>query len=357
MKNRVLVTPLDWGLGHATRCIPIIQELIALEYTVYLAGSGPSLDLLKKEFPSLTSFHLAGYNPRYFGRFMVASMVWQLPRFILSIRKEHRQVNEIVSGHKIDFVISDNRYGAWSKKVPSFFITHQLTIQMPSGLGWLSPIVNWINTRLISNFRSCWVPDTSESLLSGGLSVNSSIPNIKYTGVLSRMKPMKLDQKYDVACILSGPEPQRSEFEKLLFNQLKQTSYRCIVVRGVIADRVKHEKLNGIEVVDYLGSGQLNEVLAQSSVIIARSGYSTIMDLTVLKKKAIFVPTPGQTEQQYLAERLQRKMMAPYYKQSEFKLLVAMQEVGMYSGMNQDISQNGLKHFLGNVLIKEMKSV
>ena len=137
-----MVTPLDWGLGHATRCIPIIQELLNRGCTVLIAGSGDSLLLLKNEFPHLTFFTLSAYSPVYSRtQSMIWKMVSQLPKFADVIRKEHQQIEALIEDHKIDFVISDNRYGCWSSKIPSVFITHQLNILMPKSLKWVEPLI------------------------------------------------------------------------------------------------------------------------------------------------------------------------------------------------------------------------
>ena len=158
--KKVLITPLDWGLGHATRCIPIIHELLKRGCTVLIAGSGDSLLLLKNEFPHLTFFTLSAYSPLYSRtQSMIWKMVSQLPKFVEVIRKEHQQIQVLIEQHKIDFIISDNRYGCWSAKIPSVFMTHQLNILMPDGLKWIEPLVRRVNKRLIKKFSSCWIPD------------------------------------------------------------------------------------------------------------------------------------------------------------------------------------------------------
>lgn len=338
--KKVLVTPLDWGLGHATRCIPIIRELLGRGCTVSLAGSGASLQLLKDEFPGIVSYELEPYAPVYPEKRsrMVWKMVSQLPKFFVTIKREHEQLEQLVSQNKIQLVISDNRYGCWSKQVPSIFITHQSNILMPKRFGWLSPIVRLANRRLIKKFDSCWVPD-----FPGGISLTGDLNKFstkqkkffKFIGPLSRFKASKKkrDQVYHVAIILSGPEPQRSIFEKIIKLQLSATDVKYCLVRGVVNPS---ERSIAPNIFDYLTSSKLQDIIESSKIVVARSGYSTVMDMASLHKKVIFVPTPGQTEQEYLARRLHESGIAFSCPQHKFDLQYALHE-------SQDFT--GFKHF------------
>ncbi|NBP69699.1 MAG: glycosyltransferase, partial [Cytophagia bacterium] len=170
MSKRILITPLDWGLGHATRCIPIIKELLHQNHQVMIASSGLALNLLKEEFPQLTFFQLPSYKATY-ARWLplMLKVFWQSPFFFFVIRKEHAIVKQLVKDHRIDVVISDNRYGCYAKATKSIFITHQLTIQMPKGLVWLQSMINYVNHLLIKKFNACWVPDFPDQRLTGEL--------------------------------------------------------------------------------------------------------------------------------------------------------------------------------------------
>lgn len=351
--KKVLVAPLDWGLGHATRCIPIIRELLNRNCDVYLAGSGDSLKLLQQEFPLLRSFVLPSYNPVYPSEeSMVWKMLLQIPKFSSAIRKEHRSIEKIVESNGIGILISDNRYGCWSKKIPSVFMTHQVNIRMPDKLKWLEGVVRTVNRTLMSRFLVCWVPDISgdKSLAAHmGLSASSAIP-LKYIGLLSRFKKVELVTRhiYDVACILSGPEPQRSILEKIVQKQLSGSGLRYIIVRGIISEG---KKLNEeAEQVDFLNSENLQKVIEQSACVIARSGYSTIMDLASLGKKAIFIPTPGQTEQEYLSDRMMEMRIAYSIKQNIFDLKVALEESKSFKGFHLMDSGGLLKEALDDIL-------
>ncbi|MBA4053459.1 MAG: glycosyltransferase [Marivirga sp.] len=352
--KKVLVAPLDWGLGHATRCIPIIRELLKRNCDVYLAGSGDSLKLLLEEFPLLPSFSLPGYNPVYPTH---GSMVWkmmlQLPKFSTVIKEEHRQIGQVVANNGIDILISDNRYGCWSRKIPTVFITHQTNIRLPNKFKWLTGMVRAINVKLIKRFSICWIPDVSGTQSLAGEMIflnNSSIP-VKHIGHLSRFvkENIKGIEKYDVTCVFSGPEPQRSALEKILREQLTGSGLRYLIVRGIIPDG-KDSANSVANQIDFLNTEDLQTVLEQSSFVIARSGYSTLMDLARLGKKAIFIPTPGQTEQEYLADRLMKMGIAYSMTQDTFDLRRALEESKAFSGFQVKENDELLRDAMDEIL-------
>lgn len=336
--TRVLIAPLDWGLGHATRCIPIIEGFLHRDADVILAGNGDSLQLLTKEFPSLKYYELPGYNPRYSNSgLMILKMIAQVPRFLSVIRREHIALEEIVLKEKIDLVVSDNRYGCWSDNAPSIFITHQVNILMPGHLG-LKHWVNRYNIKLIGKFKECWVPDfPGIHSLAGKLIRNdkSGLRKVRFIGNLSRFKRNdtdKTERKFDVLAVLSGPEPQRTAFENILVRQLANSRLRYFIVRGVVGG---HRPIaESVPAADYMQTAELQSMIDQSECVIARSGYTTIMDLARLGKKAIFVPTPGQTEQQYLGKRLMKMRIALCVSQSRFNLTRALKLSKRFIGFN-----------------------
>jgi len=340
--KRILLTPLDWGLGHATRCIPIVRELLRRECTVFIAGSGDSLLLLKNEFPQLRFFTLPAYQPVYpSGRNMVWKMILQVPKFMEVIKNEHLQIESIIDQNKIDLIISDNRYGCWSARIRSVFITHQLNILMPKGFRWLERPVRLLNERLIKKFSHCWIPDYADEKmsLSGKLSRynKSSSYQVTHIGPLSRFKkPVEQPCLYDIVCILSGPEPQRTLFENKIINQLRTSGLRYFLVQGVYSK----EQGNVPNESAFLNSEALQNVISQSSVVIARSGYSTLMDLAALGKKGIVVPTPGQTEQEYLALRWNKKGVLWSMTQESFNLTIALRESNRYTGFTNGCNLN-----------------
>ncbi|MFT4664494.1 MAG: hypothetical protein ACI8YQ_001181 [Polaribacter sp.] len=295
----VLVAPLNWGLGHATRCIPIINCLLKKEVEVIIASDGAALDLLKKEFPLLPAFPLPAYDVRYPYNNMTVNILLQLPKIARAIRKEYDAIQNLVATQDIQIIISDNRFGCFSPSTYNVFMTHQLNIMAP--FPFAEKIIAWWNKRMLQRFDLCWVPDFEEAPgLAGQLSHPSPIKSVQYIGPLSRMKVLDLEKKYDAIAVLSGPEPQRTRLEKLILEQALQLPYRILLVRGLVEDEsaLRHE--GTVSIVGHLTSSELEVAIAKSAVMIARSGYTTVMDLVALGKRAILVPTPGQTEQEYL---------------------------------------------------------
>jgi uncharacterized protein (TIGR00661 family) len=353
----VVVAPLDWGLGHATRCIPIIEELIARQSQVILASSGRALALLRKEFPALNATELPGYAPVYPEK---SSMVWkmatQLPGFLSVVRSEHARTEEIVRKYHVDIVISDNRYGCWSDSAHTILITHQSNVLMPRRFGWLSPWVKKMVRSHIERFDACWIPDFPDARLTGTLTSfgkhDFNVPLV-HIGPLSRFAPRTDSEiRYDVAAIFSGPEPQRTILEKIIEPQLRQSGLRFFIARGLPGEAVNNARTKE-NAADFLTSSELENLLASSSVIISRSGYSTIMDLARMGKKAILIPTPGQTEQEYLASQLKKNGIAFSTDQKHFNLQLALKESHVYSGFENFPAENDLvKLAIGRLLEK-----
>jgi len=346
--KRVLVTPLDWGLGHATRCIPVIRLLLKYKCKVYIAGSGDSLLLLQKEFPQLTTFTLPAYKPEYpsVGS-MVFKMAMQLPRFVRVIRDEHRAVEAIIAREQIDIVISDNRYGCWSSKAKSIFITHQSNILMPARFGWLAPFVRNANYRMMRKFSICWIPDRpgDESIAGNLIAFGTFDDTIShaYIGPLSRFIPSgNRTKRYDLLCVFSGPEPQRSILESIVVQQVNKATLKTLIVRGLPGNIPVAPLHTHATVVPFMNSEALQQAIESSSCILARSGFSTVMDLTRLGGHVIFIPTPGQTEQEYLAARLLQKGIAYSTSQSTFDLPTALEKAKQLSGFTPHQEDNHL---------------
>lgn len=319
----VLIAPLDWGLGHATRCIPIINVLIEHNVKVIIAADGAIAELLKAEFPSIVFLPLHGYNIKY-GHSRITflpGLLAQMPRIIRITWEEKRWLDKIIDDHHIDAVISDNRFGFVSKKIPCIYITHQLFIETGNTL--LNKLAQKIHYRFINRFSECWVPDTpGANNLAGKLSHPSVFPAIpvKYTGPLSRFRKNKHPEKKGLLIILSGPEPQRTIFENLLLHQLKNYTKEVVLVRGLPATPDSIKVKSNITVYNHLAAGMLAELIQQSHYIISRSGYSTVMDLVTLQQKAILVPTPGQKEQEYLADYLMNRKIFFSCRQEDLQL-------------------------------------
>lgn len=338
MKRNVLVAPLNWGLGHATRCVPVIRLLISRGHSVSIASDGDSLGLLRKEFPTLTFFELPSYNIQY-SRNIPAWLLtlWRTPKFLRSIRKEHTVTEKIIRDNSIDVVIADNRYGCRSKKIQSVFISHQLNLIMPSGTKWMGGMVNFFHRHLIKKFNTIWVPDAENSPMSGELSKSSL--QAECIGVLSRFEQSTEVQAINkLAVVLSGPEPQRTLLEKNLLPQVIALNRPTVFVRGLLNEKMGESEIDQVKIVNYLGSEKLQAVLEQSEMIVSRSGYSTLMDLAVLGKKAILIPTPGQPEQEYLAAKFMNEGMAYSIDQEMLDLEDALELSVTYTGFRHKAS-------------------
>lgn len=319
-QKRILVAPLNWGLGHATRCIPIIQQLLAHGFEPILASDGQALELLRLEFPDLTCLELPAYNIVYpaKGSHFKRKLLKQAPAVIAAVQKEQKIVASYVVDFKLCGIISDNRFGVYSKKVPTVFLTHQLNV-LSGSTTWLTSIVH----RLVMNkFNQWWVPDADGPLtLSGRLGhLNFDQEKIKYIGALSRFQKKELPIKFDLMVLISGPEPQRTLLESLLREEVTYFKGKVIFIRGIVEKSQKVEQIGDILFYNYMTSSALETAFNQSETIICRSGYSSIMDLSIFGKKALFIPTPGQYEQEYLAKKMKKDGFAPYFKQDRFKI-------------------------------------
>jgi UDP:flavonoid glycosyltransferase YjiC (YdhE family) len=312
---KILIAPLDWGLGHATRCIPIIRELIRRGCFVELAGSGNSGKLLQQEFPSLTYHEIPGYGITYpkTGRSFILKMIFQIPTILSSVRREHKWIVENHTSHQWNLIISDNRYGCWHLGVRSVFITHQL--QILSGFGtFVDGLMLKLHYRMIQKFTHCWVPDIIEKKgLAGILSHPPQLPkNVQYVGPLSRLDPntKQNDVPQKIVVALSGPEPQRSLLELKLINILSRPEWKkeaFLFLRGLPNASPDPAQADNIQYIHHLNSKAFAETLSSAKIVICRSGYSSVMDLVRLQKKAVLIPTPGQTEQEYLADWLTKR--------------------------------------------------
>ncbi len=323
-RKTVLVAPLDWGLGHTTRCIPVIQQLLDNDFTVFLAAEGNSAHLLRKEFPNVTILPLVGYQISYSNKkiFFAAKLIGQIPKILKAIKQEHAWLHQIIKEHKIDIVISDNRYGLFSKEIKSIFITHQLAIE--TGNVFTNWLVQKFNYKRINKFDACWIPDEEIPFdLAGKLShpkVLPALPNT-YIGILSRFEKKPTEKNIDLLVLMSGPEPQRTTLEDIMLLQMNRLSLKITLVRGLPG--VKNKIINNnenLKIFDHLPATELNTLIQSSKIVVTRSGYSTIMDLIALQQKAILIPTPGQTEQEYLAKYLVSKKFFVASKQSGFNL-------------------------------------
>jgi hypothetical protein len=377
-KKTVIVAPLNWGLGHATRCIPIIEALEEVGVTVILASDGGALDLLKREFPHLRALELPAYNIRYPFRSMLLSIAVQGHKILRGGILEYFYLKKVLKTEKIDGVISDNRFGFFNRSVKSVFMTHQVQILMP--FRFLQPWVNAVNHFFIRRFDALWIPDKEgKNNLAGDLAHGKFMASlskklsVQYLGTLSRMKYFPMEKKYGAIIVLSGPEPQRTFLEKKLLFQLEKiflTNKRPPVkagqapqypktfcfVRGVSHQEIgiKIKGQEHIEFHDVLTTGDLNQKIMESEVVICRSGYSSLMDLVTLQKRALLIPTEGQTEQEYLAETLARQNRFISQEQNALDVEYALSELPKTIGFTDFFQENSAKNKTLQQVVREL---
>ena len=319
-QKKILVAPLNWGLGHASRSVVVVNFLLKNNYEPVIASDGEALVFFKKEFPHLTSLELPSYGIQYSkkGFWLPWKLLFSFFSILKAVRKEHRIVEEYVRKNSIDGIISDNRFGLYNSSVPTVYITHQIQVLF----GVFTGITSAIHQKIIAKYDQCWVPDfESENSLAGKLSFSKNkINSVKYIGNLSRLTFQKQEKKYDVLLLLSGPEPQRTLLENHLYRVFENYSGKVLLIRGVFHSKTILKQRKNFEILPYLLTEDLQKTILQSDLVICRSGYSTIMDLAKLKKRAFFIPTPGQTEQEYLAKLLQQKKVANFSMQNNFTL-------------------------------------
>ena len=336
-KLRILVAPLDWGLGHVTRCIPIIKELLQNDCDVLLAGNEIQRSLLNAEFPNLPFLLLPGYRVNYSKLRAVWrwKMLLQLPKIFSAARAENKWLKEMIAEHQFDAVISDSRVGLWNKSIPCVFITHQLKMKTFTGR-WTERMLQRLNYKFISRFSECWVPDVEgEKNLAGELSHPEKKPKIPvhYIGAISRFENAVSNfaaKKDHLLVVLSGPEPQRTILENMIIDEIANYPATATISRGLPGAANIIPSTGMIRFFNHLPAKEMEVEIKKAEWIISRSGYSTVMDLLKMKKKSILIATPGQTEQEYLSDHLMRNQLAFCTQQKKFSLYLALNEASLF---------------------------
>lgn len=323
--KRVLVAPLDWGLGHAARCIPVIRALHDRGATVVVAGTGAHSSLIREEFPALEFVPIVNYGMTYAGAPLLLALKFpfMVERVLDRAGREHRELDSLIEKHRIDLVISDQRFGCWSRRVKCVYITHQLCVKMPRGFGLIERVIARILRSAAERFDQVWIPDfAGDDNLTGDLTRKYPLPrNHAFIGPLSRFGTMSTDaasEPVDLLVMLSGPEPQRSMFERIVLSQLRGFQGRAVVLLGNPGASARQS--GNIEIHPHLPPARIVALMRNARAIVCRAGYTTIMEHVSLGKCAVLVPTPGQTEQEYLGARLAEKGWFACVKQADLDL-------------------------------------
>ncbi|MGO3689203.1 hypothetical protein CAP47_06780 [Psychroflexus sp. S27] len=350
-KLNILVAPLHWGLGHATRCIPIIRKLISEGHHIVIASDGKALDLLNKEFTELKSYRFQSSEIIYgAGKTNMKFRLFKASfKMLLGIKREKRITNEICDAEKIDFIISDNRLGVRNKTIKSVIISHQLNLKHHFS-AWLPHVVY---RSFLNKFDQIWVPDQrGGNKLSGRLSQwKKAEHKTYYIGLCSALEKKETPSTYEFCILLSGPEPQRGLLEEKLIAIFKSKKEKSIMIGGRFENEQKTYKYHQLTYINYMTSQELSNALNASSYIICRSGYSSLMDLTHLHKKGILIPTPEQPEQIYLAKYLKKKGIFDYKNQKDIEATDFMSMDQKYTGF-QKLNSEDTKLILPDISLK-----
>jgi hypothetical protein len=316
MPANILICPLEWGLGHAARMIPLAQRLQEMNNKIFIGSGEKHLALFSKEMSGITCIRFPGFRPRY-SRYLPQYLVMllQTPRLLYHIISEHIRLKKLIKEYAIDIVISDNRFGLWNRKINTVYVTHMPLIPLPKSLKFLEFTGILLHRYIIKKYTYCYIPDLpGEVNLSGRLSHSVKLTgNVRFIGIISRFissDPTGETDKKDIphnTVILSGPEPQRLMLKQKLIGLLKENETATVILEGNPGKLADPIKTGNIICISHLPASQMKKMVTGSESVISRSGYTTIMDLVSMNCSALLIPTPGQTEQEYLAEYLSGK--------------------------------------------------
>jgi spore coat polysaccharide biosynthesis predicted glycosyltransferase SpsG len=315
-------------LGHAARMIPLASKLRELNNNVIIASGEEHLTLFRNELPGLTYINFTGFKPRY-SRFFpqYLSLLFKIPALLYHIIVEHHKLRRIIAEYAVDIIISDNRFGLWNRKIITVYVTHMPLIPLPKYLKFIEPLGVYLHRQIIKKYSLCFIPDLPGNMnLSGRLSHGLKLPdNVRYIGILSRFidpeqpndeNPVKFHHN---TVILSGPEPQREILKQKLVILLKDKEPITVMFEGNPGNRGEIARNENIIFYSHLPAYRMKGIITSSDSIITRAGYTTLMELVSLNCTALIIPTPGQTEQEYLAEYLSEKEWFYTYSQDEIK--------------------------------------
>ena len=305
-------------MGHATRSVPILEVLINEGFEVEMASDGAALAYLSERFPSMKLHQLPGYDVQYASSTFWGN-AWSIASKVSSAtQREHKSIDKIVTGFQPDIIISDNRYGCYHTSAHNIFITHQLQVPLQNLI--LRKLSRSMIRQKLKKFDEVWIPDVDRA---DRVTRSMSSPlreNCKLIGMLSQLnsKPLPII-KNSLLILLSGPEPARTVLERRLLDFNLHNKYDVTLIRG-FSDGQKIQSNNQINVIDVAHHEALETCISSSEIIICRSGYSTIMDLTCLNRSAIFIPTPGQPEQKELGAQMHEMKRGVCISQSDLTM-------------------------------------
>lgn len=336
--GKVYYTVLNMGLGHASRSTPVIKKFVAQNWQVLIGSNGRALQFLHREFPDLNFVETPDYGISYTkSSWLLPKLFLQTPAILQKIHAEHQFTARIVKKFFPDIIFSDHCYGAYHTHVPSFFISHQLYFSVPPPFWVFRSIPAQFNLLFHRKFNRILIPDQRENetgLLSGGLSqIKKEDVKYNYVGILSSLKKTADTENIDILFSISGPEPQRTIFQKIILRQIKELPGKKVVLLGKSEESKLLDSTEDCDTYTHLPREKLQKLYNRSKLIVSRPGYSTLMELAELGKKALFVPTPGQTEQKYLADYVHKRGWFYSVRQKGLQLTKAIARAKRYPGL------------------------
>jgi spore coat polysaccharide biosynthesis predicted glycosyltransferase SpsG len=300
--KRILISPLNWGQGHVSRCIPLIKRLKNQRNELFIACNKNQREIFETYLNlDLTYINHEGYTFKFGGKGrFVLDILFNLKVLLARHKSELKEVSALVKQHNIDLIISDHRYGFRSEKCTSIFMTHQLQLPLP---WYLKPAQIW-HKKQVSNFNFQWVVDDEKKRLAGKLSNIEGFNKSQYIGLLSRFDRMPNDQLkiHDGILLISGPLEYCKNLIKTFEKQLDSGAINLIIGNK---DAYEVYKSFGLKQPFFISNNWLNsdELIKQSRKIYGYFGYSTLMDLEFLNCDSELIACPGQFEQLYLQKK------------------------------------------------------
>jgi hypothetical protein len=340
--------------------IPVARKLLDMNQNVFIASGEEHLNLFRSEVPGLTYIEFPGFKPGYSRHLpQYIPLLLKTPQLLFHICREHHRLKSIIKDYSIDVVISDNRFGLWNRNIRTVYVTHMPLIPFPRPFQFLEFIGVALHRLIIKRYSLCFIPDLPGATnLTGRLSHDLKLSgNVRYIGILSRF-PVKdehvignLAGLQHNTIILSGPEPQKSIFREKLLSLFMDSDILTLILEGKPGKGTEVVMSERFAFCNHLQSPGMQQVIRSGEKIITRAGYSTIMELASLNKSALLVPTPGQTEQEYLADYLSLKGLFTSCRQDELKpgLLINPSETA-YPGDLNEASKMLLEKALGELL-------
>jgi len=354
--KKVLFGTSSWGLGHATRDLNLIRGLLSRGCEVTVVSTGGALRVLKGELGD--SCHYLDW-PDIPSSVARSSFLFYLkttanvPRIMWIWHREKRRVAELLRQERFDLIVTDHRNGLVRSDVRSCFITHSPRYIAPWRDPFMEGIMEWFLARWFAPVYKILIPDDEEGGMSGDMSHKIRFTpreKLAYLGILSSAHRRDLPQDIDYFITISGPEPQRTMFADKVLSQVDKLSGKIVIALGTPGGTAP--KLgNKIEIYPYLNRDKQEEMLNRAKLVICRSGYTTLMELAEIGRKALLIPTPGQSEQEYLAKTLRERGEFYSVRQNKLDLVRDTKIASTYSGHTpHHLTEESVERFLKTVL-------